>query len=45
MIQLIALFPSQCIDSGDIKYIRNRCNLSLFWVSEDCWLCNVAILE
>ena len=38
MIQLIALLPSQCIDSGDIKFIRNRCNLRVFWVAEDYWL-------
>ena len=36
MIQLTALLPSQCTDSGDIKFIRNMCNLS-FLVSEDCW--------
>ena len=36
MIQLIVLLPSQCRDSGD-KFIKNRCDLSLFWVSEDCW--------
>ena len=37
MIQLIALLPSQCRDSDDLKFIRNRCNLSFFGVSEDCW--------
>ena len=35
-MQLIALLPYQCRYSSDIKFIRNRCNLSLFWVSEDC---------
>ena len=34
MVQLIALLPSQCIDSGDIKFIRNM-----------RWLRNAAILE
>ena len=38
MIQSIALLPSQCRDLGDIKFIRNRCNVSLSWVSEDCLL-------
>ena len=26
----MSLLPSQCRDSGDIKYIRNMCNLRFF---------------
>ena len=35
-MQLITLLPSQCRESGDIKFIRNMNNLSLFRASEDC---------
>ena len=32
------MIPSQCRDDmGDIKFIRNRCNLSFFFIAEDCW--------
>ena len=30
MIQLIALLPYQRRDSGDVKFVRYVCNLSLF---------------
>ena len=46
MIQLIALLPSRCRDSGDNKFKRNMCNLTFFWYLKNVgWLCNVAILE
>ena len=46
MIQLIALLPSQCRDSDDIKFIRNRCNLSfLGYLKIVGRICNAAILE
>ena len=32
---LIALLPSQCRDSGDIKFIRSRCNFRFYFVSVD----------
>ena len=37
MEQLIALLPTQRRDSSDIKLIRIRFNLRVFWVAEDCW--------
>ena len=36
-MQLIALLPSRCRESGDVKFIRNMSNLSVFCASEDCW--------
>ena len=37
MVQLIVFSPSQCRDSGDIKFIRNGCDLRFAGVSENCW--------
>ena len=37
MIELIVLLLSQCRDSGDIKLIRNMCDLRCLGLSEDYW--------
>ena len=45
-MQLIVMLPSQCRDSGDIKCIRNMCDMIfLGYLNIAGGLCNAAILE
>ena len=46
LLILIELLPSQYSYSGDIKLIRNMCNLRFFgYLKIDGRFCNAAILE